>query len=73
MFLPSNAFAFSCLENKTFFLEYLLVSGNTDRALLFNPMAFNLQIPNFIVAFLRVRWWVVHYASVQFRHLLYNQ
>ena len=23
-------------------------------------MAFNLQIPSFIVAFLRVRWWVVH-------------
>ena len=38
-----------------------------------NPMAFNLQIPSFIVAFLRVHRWVVHYASTQFRHLLYKQ
>ena len=36
-------------------------------------MAFNLQIPSFIAAFLRVRRWVVHYASMQFRHLLYKQ
>ena len=35
-----------------------------------NPMAFNLRIASFIVAFLRVRPWVVHYASMQFRHLL---
>ena len=28
-----------------------------------NPMAFNLRIPSFIVAFLRVRSWIVHYAS----------
>ena len=38
-----------------------------------NPMAFNLHIPNFVVAFLRVRRWVVHYASMQFRQLLYKQ
>ena len=38
-----------------------------------NPMAFNLRIPSFIVAFLRVRQWVVHYASMQFRHILYKQ
>ena len=37
-----------------------------------NPMAFDLRIPNLIVAFLRVRPWVVHYASIQFRHLLYK-
>ena len=36
-------------------------------------MAFNLRIPSFIVAFLRVRRWVVHYASMQFRHVLYKQ
>ena len=39
----------------------------------FNSMAFNLQIPGFIVAFLRVRRMVVRYASTQFRHLLYKQ
>ena len=39
----------------------------------YNPMAFNLRIPSFIVAFLRVRRRVVHYASTQFRHLLYKQ
>ena len=78
MFLPSTAFAFSCLEKKLFFLKYVVASGNADCALLFdgfphcNPMAFNLQIPSFIVAFLRVHWWVVHYASMQFRHLLYK-
>ena len=38
-----------------------------------NPMAFNLRIPSFIVAFLRVRRWVVYYASMQFRHVLYKQ
>ena len=37
-----------------------------------NSMAFNLRIPSFIVAFLRVRRWVVHNASLQFRHLLYS-
>ena len=38
-----------------------------------NPMAFNRRIPSFIVAFLRVPWRVVNYASMQFRHLLYKQ
>ena len=38
-----------------------------------NPMAFNLRIPTFIEAFLRVFRWIVHYASMQFRHLLYKQ
>ena len=38
-----------------------------------NPMAFNLRIPSFIVGFLRVRRWVMHYASMQFRHVLYKQ
>ena len=38
-----------------------------------NPIAFNLQILSFIVGFLRVRRRVVHYASTQFRHLLYKQ
>ena len=38
-----------------------------------NPMAFSLRIPSFIVAFLRVRRWVVHYASMQVRHVLYKQ
>ena len=38
-----------------------------------NPTAFNLRVPSFIVAFLRVRPWVVHYASMQFRHVLYKQ
>ena len=33
-----------------------------------NPMAFNLR-----VAFLRGRRWVMHYASMQFGHLLYKQ
>ena len=31
-----------------------------------NPMAFNLRIPTFIVAFSRVRRWVVYYVSMQF-------
>ena len=35
-FLPSIAFAFSCLQKKIVFLEYLVVSGNTDCALLFD-------------------------------------
>ena len=35
-----------------------------------NPMAFNLRIPSIIVAFLRVHRWVVHYASMQLKHLL---
>ena len=39
----------------------------------YNSMAFNLQIPSFIAAFLRFRRRVVHYASAQFRHLLYKQ
>ena len=38
----------------------------------YNPMAFNLRILSLIVAFLRVRRWAVHYASMQFRHLLYK-
>ena len=33
-----------------------------------NPMAFNLQIPSFIVALLRVRRWVAHYAFMQLWH-----
>ena len=37
------------------------------------PMAFNLRIPSFIVAFLRIRRWVVHYASMHFRHVQYMQ
>ena len=37
-----------------------------------NLMGFNLRIPNLIVAFLRVRWQVVHYASMQFRYVLYK-
>ena len=77
VFLPSTAFAFSCLE-KIVFLEYVVASRNTDCALLFDGfslqlMAFNLRIPSFIVAFLRVRRWVVHYVSMQLRHLLYKQ
>ena len=35
-------------------------------------MAFNLQIPSFIVAFLKVRRWIVHYFFMQFRRLLYK-
>ena len=35
-------------------------------------MVFYLRIPSFIVAFLRVRRWVVHYAFMQFRQLLYK-
>ena len=38
----------------------------------YNPMAFNLRILSSIVAFLRVHRWAVHYASMQFRHLLYK-
>ena len=38
-----------------------------------NSIAFNLQIPSFIEAFLMVRQRVVNYASTQFRHLLYKQ
>ena len=34
-FLPSTAFAFSCLK-KIVFLEYIVASGNADRALLFD-------------------------------------
>ena len=37
-----------------------------------NPMVFSLRIPSIIVAFLRVRRWVVDYASMPFRHLLYK-
>ena len=77
VFLPSTTFAFPT-SKKIVFLEYVVASGNADCALLFvashcNPMAFNLGIPSFIVAFLRVRRWVQHYASMQFRHLLYKQ
>ena len=35
VFLPSTTFAFSCLEKNAFF-EYLVVSGNTNCALLFD-------------------------------------
>ena len=62
---------------KTAFLEYLVVAE--IRIVLCylmashcNPMAFNLRIPSLIVAFLRVRRWIVHYASMQFRHLRYK-
>ena len=37
-------------------LCYLMASHN-------NPMTSNLRIPSFIVAFLRVLPWVVHYAQ----------
>ena len=78
-------FAFYCLcfflpRKKFVCLEYVVASRNADCALLFdglickcNPMVFNLQIPSFIVAFLRVRRWVVRYAFMQFRHVLYKQ
>ena len=36
-------------------------------------MAFNLQTLGFIAAFLTVRQLIVHYVSMQFRHLLYKQ
>ena len=79
VFLPSTAFAFSCLE-KIVFLEYTVLLQAEMRIVLCylmashcNSMAFNLQIPSFIVAFLRVRQRVVHYVSTQFRHLLYKQ
>ena len=78
VFLPSTAFAFSCLEKKLF-SQNILLQAEMRIVLCYliasycNPMAFNLQIPSFIVAFLRVRRWVVHYASTQFRHLLYKQ
>ena len=77
VFLPSTAFAFSCLEKKVF-LEYLVVSGNADcssylMAFHCNPMAFNFRISSFIVAFLRVCRWVMHFASTQFRHQQHEQ
>ena len=70
---------FLALKKKIVVLEYLVVSGNADGALLFdaafhcNPVAFNLRIFSFIVAFLRIRQRVAHYASMQFRHLLLKQ
>ena len=36
------------------------------------PIAFNLRISSVIVGFLRVRRRIVHYASTQFRHVLYK-
>ena len=36
VFLPSTAFAFSFLEKKIVFLEYIDASGNADCALLFD-------------------------------------
>ena len=77
VFLPSTTFAFSFLVKKKVFLEYLVLSGNKDvlcylMASHSNPMAVNLRIASFIVAFLRARGWVVHYASKQFGHLLYE-
>ena len=65
-------------SKKIVFYEYIVASGNGIvlcylMASHCNPMAFNLHIPNFVVAFLRVRRWVVHYASMQFRQLLYKQ
>ena len=78
VFLPSTAFAFSCFEKKLFSYNILLQAEMRIvlcylMASQCNPMAFNLRIPSFIVAFLRVRRRVVHYASTQFRHLLYKQ
>ena len=79
VFLPPTAFAFSCFEKKIVVLEYLVVSENADGALLLdaashcNSVAFNLRILSSIVAFLRIRQWVAHYASMQFRHLLFKQ
>ena len=77
-FLPSTAFAFSCLEKKVF-SKNILLQAEMRIVLCYliashcNSMAFNLRIPSFIVAFLRVRRWVVHNASMQFRHLLYSK
>ena len=78
VFLPSTAFAFSCFEKKMFF-QNVLLQAEMRIVLCYlvashcNLMAFNLRIPSFIVAFLRVRQRVVHYASTQFGHLLYKQ
>ena len=64
VFLPSTAL------KKIVFLEYIVASGNADCALLFDGFSlyskdfFNLRIRSFIVAFLRVRRCVVHYASI---------
>ena len=76
-FLPSTAFAFSCLE-KDCFQKNILLQAEMRIVLCYlmashcNSMAFNLRISSFVVAFLRVRRWVVHNASMQFRHLLYS-
>ena len=76
-FLPSTAFAFSCLKEKLF-SKNILLQAEMQIVLCYlmashsNSMAFNLRIPSFIVAFLRVRRWIVHNASMQFRHLLYS-
>ena len=65
---PDNLFSKNTLlqAEMRIVLCYLMASQS-------NPMAFNLQIPCFIVAFLKVRRWVGHYASTQFRHLLYKK
>ena len=34
-----------------------------------NPMLRNLRIPSFIEAVFRVRWWIMHYAPMQFWHV----
>ena len=78
-----NAFAFYCLclflPRKKLFSLNILLQAEMRIVLCYlmashcNPMGFNLQIPSFIVAFLRVRRWVVRYASMQFRHLLQKQ
>ena len=66
VFLPSTAFAFSFLEKKLF-SENILLQAEMRIVLCYlmashcNSMAFNIRIPSFIVAFLRVRRWVVHY------------
>ena len=67
-------------SKKIVFMEYCILLQAEMRIVLCylmashcNLMAFNFQIRSFIVAFLRVRQWVVHYASTQLRHLLYKQ
>ena len=72
-FLPSTAFAFSCPRKTLFSKNILLLQAEMRIVLCYlmaslcNSMAFNLRIPSFVVAFLRVRRWVVHNASMQFR------
>ena len=75
--LPSTAFAFFC--SKKIVLQNILLQVKMWIVFCYlmashcNPIGFNLRIPTFIVAFLRVCRWIVHYASMQFRHLLYKK